>query len=108
MVLFPVLIYLAIFSDLSALSQEKNIFKDRRKKLAAMVEKGIVIIKITERKQSNLHEYFVPNSDNHDFIYLTGLKTPNATLIICPGSKEFPEILYIKGDHEDIKRLTKI
>ena len=85
------------------MSQEKNVFKERRAKLAAKIESGIAIIQSTEKNQDNLHEFFIPNSDNHDFIYLTGLETPNATLILSPGSK-YSEILYIDGDQEEIQQ----
>lgn len=91
-----------------ALPQEKNIFQQRRSKLAESIEAGIIIIQSTERNQHNLYEFFVPNSDNHDFIYLTGLEAAGATLILCPGSKKYPEILYIKGDTDEIKQTTGI
>lgn len=100
---------MAFFSSiLPGFPQERNVFKERRTKLASMVKKGILIIQTAERNQNNLYEFFVPNSDNHDFIYLTGLEIPDATLILCPGSKEFPEILYIDGDHEKIKEVSGI
>ena len=84
------------------------IFKERRKKLATLVEKGIIIIQSSERDQDNLYEFYVPNSNNRDFIYLTGLDNPNATLILSPGSEECPEILYINGDHQEVKKKTGI
>lgn len=90
------------------LSQEKNIFQQRRQKLSESIEAGIIIIQSTEKNQHNLYEFFVSNSDNHDFIYLTGLETAGSTLILCPGSKKYPEILYIKDDAEKIKLITGI
>jgi len=90
------------------LGQSAELLKKRRQTLSAMVDKGIVIIQSTERNQSNLYEFFIPNSDNHDFIYFTGLETPNATLVLCPGSEIYPEILYIGGDIEHIKEQTGI
>jgi Xaa-Pro aminopeptidase len=98
-----------IFSSSSTLqSQDNNIFKARRQKLAEMVDGGIVIIQSSERNQNNLYEFFVDNSDNHDFIYFTGSETPNSTLILCPGSEEYPEILYIDGDLVKIREKTGI
>ncbi|MBS3819697.1 aminopeptidase P N-terminal domain-containing protein [bacterium] len=93
---------------LFALDQSHNIFKQRREKLASMLDEGIIIIKSTESNQRNLYEFFVPNSDNHDFIYLTGLETADATLVLCPGSPEYSEILYIKGNHQEIKKVAGI
>jgi Xaa-Pro aminopeptidase len=89
-------------------SQEKNIFVERRQQLATSIEQGIVIIQSSERNQHNLLEFYVENSDNHDFIFLTGLETPGATLILCPDSEKYPEILYIDGDLEQIKKQTGI
>lgn len=89
-------------------SQDNNILKTRRQKLAKMVDGGIIIIQSSERNQNNLYEFFVANSDNHDFIYFTGLETPNSTLILCPGSEEYPETLYIDGDLEKIRDRTGI
>jgi len=97
-----IVITILAISPPNAFSQEATILKERRQKLASLVENGIAIIQSTERNQNNLYEYFPPNSDNHDFIYLTGLETPGATLILCPGSEEYPEILYIKGDPQEI------
>ncbi len=73
---------LSVLTNLHA--DDTDIFKERRKKLAALVGEGIVIVQSTERNQNNLYEFFVPNSDNHDFIFLTGLETAGATLILCP------------------------
>jgi Xaa-Pro aminopeptidase len=97
------------FSSSAALqSQDNNIFKTRRQKLTEIVDGGIVIIQSSERNQNNLYEFFVANSDNHDFIYFTGLETPNSILILCPGSEDYPEILYIDGDQEKIREATGI
>ncbi len=92
----------------AAAGQNAEIVKKRRAKLAALVPQGILIIQSTERNQNSLPEFFVPNSDNHDFIYFTGLETSGATLILCPGSPEFSEILYINGNAADISERTGI
>lgn len=89
-------------------AQEAHTLIIRRQKLASQIDQGIAIIQSTESNQTDLLEFYVPNSDNHDFIYLTGLETPGSTLILCPGSKQNPEILYIKGDAETIRQKTGI
>ncbi|MGB6681436.1 MAG: Xaa-Pro peptidase family protein [Candidatus Bathyarchaeia archaeon] len=104
----PFLICLTIITSSPTFSLDKNNFKERRQRLAALCKMGIVIIQSTEKNQNNLQEFFVPNNDNHDFIFLTGLETSNATLILCPGSEEFPEILYIDGDYEKITEISGI
>lgn len=95
-------------SLLLAVDVEKNIFIDRRQKLAASVREGIIIIQSEEKNQDHLFEHFVPDSDSHDFIYLTGLETARSILIICPSSKDFGEILYCEGDPEKIRESTGI
>jgi len=107
-IFFIILGALTTFSMKNIHAQDADVFKARRQKLAESIEGGIVIIQSTERNQANLLEFFVDNSDNHDFIYLTGLETPNATLILCPGSEVYPEILYIDGDAEEVKTKTGI
>lgn len=84
------------------------IFKERRKKLAAMVESGIVIIQSSDKDQDNLYEFYLPDSNNRDFIYLTGLNAPNATLVLAPRSEEYPEILYINGNPQEVKNKSGI
>ncbi len=96
------------FLTSSVLPQDAATLNLRRQKLKDSIEHGIVIIQSSERNQNNLFEFFVPNSDNHDFIYLTGLDTPGSTLILCPASTEYGEILYISGDIESIKERTGI
>jgi Xaa-Pro aminopeptidase len=105
------LVCFILFSALltgTSLSQDAATLIERRQKLKDRIEQGIVIIQSSERNQNNLFEFFIPNSDNHDFIYLTGLETAGATLILCPGSDEYSEILYISGDIAKIKGQTGI
>lgn len=106
--LYAILAAAVLLTAVSAGAQVDEIFSERRAKLAAKLDKGIAIIQSTERNQNNLYKFFVPNSDNHDFVYLTGIDSPNATLILCPGSEEYPEILYIDGDIEAVKKETGI
>ena len=103
-----IFVLFAAFSAGTIFPQDTATLVERRQKLKARIEQGIVIIQSSERNQNNLFEFYVPNSDNHDFIYLTGLETPGATLILCPDSQEYGEILYISGDIEKIKEKTGI
>lgn len=89
-------------------AQTVDTLVQRRRNLMDRIDSGIAVIQSTASNQENLLEFFVPNSDNHDFIYLTGLETPGATLILCPASIEVREILYIRGEPGDISRRTGI
>ncbi len=89
-------------------SQNVDVFKQRRKALVESIDQGIVIIQSTAKNQDNLLEFFVDNSDNHDFIFLTDLETAGSTLILLPGSTEYPEILYTDEDIETVKTQSGI
>ncbi len=106
--IISILLFFLVPSILKCFSENANIFNERRDKLSSQVKEGIILIQSSERNQNNLLEFFVPNSDNHDFIFLTGLETPGATLVLCPDSKDYPEILYIDGDPDEIKQKTGI
>ncbi len=107
-ILISNLLFLLVPFVLNGFSENSDIFSERRHKLSSQVKEGIILIQSSQRNQNNLYEFFVPNSDNHDFIFLTGLETPGATLVLCPGSEDYPEILYIDGDPEEIKQKTGI
>ena len=65
----------------------------RRSEFMDRMAGGLAVITSADRSQPNLYEFFVPNSDNHDFIFLTGLETAGATLILCPESSSTPQIM---------------
>ncbi|MFC2161444.1 aminopeptidase P N-terminal domain-containing protein [Acidobacteriota bacterium] len=106
--LLSILLFILAPFVLKGNSKNSDVFAERRDKLRSQVKEGIILIQSSERNQINLYEFFVPNSDNHDFIFLTGVETPGATLILCPGSKDYSEILYIDGDLEELKLKTGI
>lgn len=90
------------------LSQNADVFIGRRKALAQSIDQGIIIIQSTEKNQDNLLEFFVDNSDNHDFIFLTDLETAGSTLILLPGSETYPAILYTDEDIETVMKRSGI
>lgn len=80
-------------------------FRDRRQRLAALAKEGVVVVATVPHNQPRLTEYFIEHSDNHDFIYLTGLdlniraaeatQPEEAVLVLLPQSDQYPEILFV-------------
>ena len=54
-------------------AQLREIFAKRRARVMEATPSGAVLIFSVERAQERRLEFQVPHSDNHDFIYLTGL-----------------------------------
>lgn len=59
----------------------KDAAKERRARFAARISEGIAIIQSVDRGQPNIYEFFVPETEQHDFLYLTGMVKPQ-----LPGS----------------------
>ncbi len=73
-------------------------FRGRRDRLAQLAKEGIVIVQTAPHLQAGLTESFIDDSDNHDFLYLTGIETPSATVLLMPRSTEMPEVLFVPAD----------
>ncbi len=73
-------------------------YRGRRDRLAALAKEGVVIVQSVTADQSGITEYLIDHSDNHDFLYLTGVETANATLVLMPQSSLFPEVLFVPED----------
>lgn len=91
------LVALSIISAVSARSQsiDSASYRVRRQKLARLAKDGIVIIQSVQKNQPGLTEYLIDDSDNHDFLFLTGVEAPNSTLVLVPQSTLYPEILFV-------------
>ncbi len=69
----------------------------RRAELMDRMERGIAVITSADRSQPNLYEFYVPDTENHDFVFLTGIfdaHPPGSILVLNPGGAEYREILY--------------
>lgn len=84
---------------------------ERRARLMRVIPEGIMLVQSADRSQPNLLEFMPADTENHDFIYLTGvdkLQLPGSTLILNPRGESYREILYTSDDVERMKRLTGI
>ena len=70
-------------------------YRNRRDRLAKMAKEGIALVESVQENQAGLTEYYINHSDNHDFLYLTGVNSKQATLLLLPQSTDYPEILFV-------------
>jgi len=76
-------------------------YRDRRDQLAHLAKEGIVVVQTAPHLQAGLTESFIDDSDNHDFLYLTGLEAASATVVLLPQSADLPEILFVPAEQVD-------
>ncbi|NIV18866.1 MAG: M24 family metallopeptidase [Woeseiaceae bacterium] len=101
--------------------QLREIFAKRRARVLEAMPEGAMLLYSVERTQERRLEFQVPHSDNHDFIYLTGLEgldSLDSALLLVPGDAELPGrldepvrdrvALYTSGDPEAISQRTGI
>ena len=78
----------------------------RRAELMRQMEGGLAIVTSADRSQPNLYEFFVPDTENHDFVFLTGIyesQPPGSVLVLNPSGEtwefnEPDESNLVKGD----------
>jgi Xaa-Pro aminopeptidase len=90
-----VMIALAAAAPVRAQTIDSAVYRARRERLAKMAKEGIVVVQSVEKNQPGLTEYLIDDSDNHDFLYLTGVELPNSTLVLLPKSTLYPAILFV-------------
>jgi Xaa-Pro aminopeptidase len=101
--------------------QLREIFAKRRARVLEAMPAGAMLIYSVERAQERRLEFQVPHSDNHDFIYLTGLDgldSLDSALLLVPGDERLPGrldepvrdwvVLYTSGDPESLSQRTGI
>ena len=101
--------------------QLREIFAKRRARILEAMPEGAMLIYSVERTQERRLEFQVPHSDNHDFIYLTGLDgldSLDSALLLVPGNADLPGrldepvhdrvVLYTSGDPEAMSGRTGI
>ena len=99
----------------------RGIFAKRRARVLQAVPEGAMLIFSVERAQERRLEFQVPHSDNHDFIYLTGLDgldSLDSALLLIPaapaavGRLDEPDVdrvvLFTSGDPAAISRRAGI
>jgi len=83
----------------------------RRADLMRRMEAGLAIITSADRSQPNLYEFYVPDTESHDFVFLTGIydaPPDGPVLVLNPHGDTYKEILYTDDDPEEMRRLSGI
>lgn len=80
-------------------------YHNRRERLARLAKDGIVVVQSVAKNQAGLTEYLIDDSDNHDFLFLTGVESQDATLLLLPQSTLYPEILFVPEKEIEVARV---
>ncbi|MEJ2540180.1 MAG: Xaa-Pro peptidase family protein [Gemmatimonadota bacterium] len=83
----------------------------RRAELMGRMEGGLAIITSADRSQPNRYEFYVDDTENHDFVYLTGIyeaDPPGSVLVLNPGGERYRELLYTDLDPDEARRLSGV
>lgn len=99
----------------------REIYARRRERVMQAMPEGAMLIYSVERTQERRLEFQVPHSDNHDFIYLTGLdgiEGLDSALLLLPAAAGAPGrldepvrswvVLYTSADPKAVSRRTGI
>lgn len=83
----------------------------RRATLMQRLPEGIAIVQSADRGQPNIYEHFPETTEQHDFLYLTGLEKsvpPGSVLVLNPRGETYKEVLYTSDDVAAVKAATGI
>jgi Xaa-Pro aminopeptidase len=82
----------------------RGVLERRRQRVLRAIPEGAMLIFSVEWVQPRRLEFQVPHSDNHDFIYLTGLEglsSVDSALLLLPGADRDWVVLYSSADNLD-------
>lgn len=83
----------------------------RRAELRRRMGTGLAVITSADRSQPNLYEGYTADTENKDFVFLTGIyeaDPPGHVLVLNPAGSSFQEILYTDMDPAEATRLSGI
>jgi Xaa-Pro aminopeptidase len=89
----------------------REIFARRRARVLQAISEGALLIFSVEWVQPRRLEFQVPDSDNHDFVFLTGidgLASLESALLLLPTPEKNWEVLYTSGDVQTVREQTGI
>lgn len=84
---------------------------ERRARFMDRMEGGLAVITSADRSQPNRYEFFVPDTESHDFVFLTGIydvDPPGSYLVLNPGGDTYREVLYTANDPEEARAASGI
>jgi Xaa-Pro aminopeptidase len=89
----------------------REIFARRRARVLQAIPDGAMLIFSVEWVQPRRLEFQVPDSDNHDFVFLTGidgLASLESALLLLPTPEKNWEVLYTSSDVQTVREQTGI
>jgi Xaa-Pro aminopeptidase len=89
----------------------RETFAKRRARVLQSISDGAMIVFSVEWVQPRRLEFQVPHSDNHDFIFLTGLEgleSVGSALLLLPTPDKDWVVLYTSSDVEAVRQVTGI
>ena len=89
----------------------RRVFEERRKRVLRATPEGAMLVFSVEQAQPRRLEFQVPHSENHDFIYLTGIEGldsfDSAILLLSTPEKDWV-VLYTSAAPEEIREMSGI
>lgn len=83
----------------------------RRTDFMRRMEGGLAIVTSADRSQPNLYEFYTPDTEHKDFVFLTGIydaHPPGHVLVLNPGGAMYREVLYTDMAPAEATRLSGI
>ena len=83
----------------------------RRADFMERMDGGLAVITSADRSQPNLYEFYTPDTENKDFVFLTGIydaHPPGHVLVLNPEGDTYREVLYTDMSPEEATRLSGI
>lgn len=92
-------------------AEVRTIFSARRERVLRSIPAGAMLVFSVEQAQPRRLEFQVPHSENHDFIYLTGvegLDSYDSALLLLPAPDRPWVVLYTSADVNQMREVTGI
>ena len=89
----------------------RETFAKRRQRVLQSIPEGAMLVHSVEWVQPRRLEFQVPHSDNHDFIFLTGLEglqSVGSALLLVPTPEKDWVVLFTSADAESVSQVTGI
>ena len=89
----------------------RETFAKRRARVLQSIPDGAMLVHSVEWVQPRRLEFQVPHSDNHDFIFLTGLEglqSVGSAILLVPTPEKDWVVLFTSADTEFVRQVTGI
>lgn len=83
----------------------------RREALMEQMGEGLAVITSADRSQPNLYEFYTPDTEHKDFVFLTGIydaHPPGHVLVLNPGGETYRSVIYTDMEPAEVTRLSGV